>query len=402
MRTKFFLLLLSVYLTNFNVYARNYVVSELPIVVRYITEWTADYPTVINNWNGMFVEKVNGNMPPIMSVVVSINGQDTKGMKEDVFNDILMSKTECQLTYLQKEKGANVEKKCTLSYNNQIYWAEGVTLFYPASFTDDFKLRNDKRMHAFDYCKYSFQTGNVEELDEISILRAAGKAFNTLGYDESEDGNSDIILALAKGKDEYNGQTITLHVLDGEKLRKGENHILWSITLSGLNNVLKSNEGTIKTLLNRNCTIFPFDVPTYSMSMETLGVAFKSKADVSSGRILKVLPHSDAYEKGLRGGDVIYAAYTGMNDFNLYAKTRHYYFKANKKEHAKNWGMDLLLFLPLIPSITYNNAEHYLVDGKNHGSEYANNHFRVKKRNGYKEKMLAPFYKHTFTFKYIR
>ena len=84
-------------------------------------------------------------------------------------------------------------------------------------------------------------------------------------------------------------------------------------------------------------------------------------------------------------------------------ENRRYYFKPNKKDRQKNWGVDNLLFLlPIIPQFTYNNANHYLIDNKLRGYAYSKNHFKVRNTYGRKFSVYAPFEKRTFNLKYIR
>ena len=69
-----------VLLFAYTVCAKSYDASQLPIVVRNIPEWSNEYPTVINNWKGLMVKSHNGELPPLLAVVTTINGKDTKSM----------------------------------------------------------------------------------------------------------------------------------------------------------------------------------------------------------------------------------------------------------------------------------------------------------------------------------
>lgn len=383
--------------------AKSYDVSQLPIVVRNMPEWSNEYPTVINNWEGMFVKSVNGELPPILSVVTSINGKDTKGMSEEDFNALLMSQGKSVIEYLVKSEGKNVRKQCTLQYHTSIYWAEGITMADPEAFPGDIEIRNIKNASVFSMNTFSYQLGKVSEIDEKAVLDAASKSFVKMGFAKVEDdNNADMILSLSKSRDNNNGYKVTLSVFDGKSLRNDVERVLWSLDILDLRENLAAQESTLKTTINRMCNQFPFDQPTYSLSIYTLGVAFVDEQSVSTGKVLKVLKGSDAYEKGLRDGDAIVGAYAGYDNSILLIRTRRYYFKPNRKNRQKNWGVDLFFFLPIVPQCTYNNADHYLVDGKSRGGGSSKNHFKVRNSYGQKITMYAPFEKKNFNFKYIR
>jgi len=374
--------------------------QQLPIVVRNIPEWSNDYPTVINNWKGMFVQSVNGELPPVLSVVISLNGKETKGMKEEAFNDFLMSQSTSKIEYLIKKEGANVKKECTIKYHKSIYWAEGVTMNDPDAFAENIVIRNTKNASVFSLNTFAYKTGDIIGLDEAAVLEAAGKSLARLGFKKIDDFNkSDMVLVLTKGRDSNNGHKVTLNILDGKKLLSGVERALWSLDVTDINGDIKKQEGLIKTALSKNCSNFPFDIPTYSQSIYTLGIAFESEQAVTSGKTLEILKNSDAYDKGLRRGDAIIGAYAGYTSIVYYTKTRRYYFKPNKRNRQKNWGVDLFLFLPIIPQFTYNNSDTYLTDGIWRGSK---NHFKVRNTNGRKFSVYAPFEKRTFNFKYIK
>lgn len=398
-----FLLMLSVCLVPKGTYAKSYDASQLPIVTRNVPEWSNEYLTVINNWKGMFVKSVSGDLPPILSVITSINGKNAKGMSEEDFNDLMMSQDKSTIEYMTKSKGANVKKQCTIKYNKSIYWAEGITMTDPDLFPENIAMRNIKNASAFDFCTFSFQIGNVSEFDEANVLEAAGKSLSQFGFAKAEDGNhSDMVLSLSWGKDEYNGNKVTLNILDGDRLREGVERVLWALDVSDLSGTTKNQETAIKTALNRYCGNFPFDQPVYSLSITTLGIAFANEQSVSTGKVLEVLKNSNAYEKGLRGGNAILGAYAGYNSNLYWTQTRRYYFKPNRRDRQKNWGVDLLLILPIVPQFTYNNANHYLIDNKLRGGMNSRNHFKVKDNYGKKITMYAPFKMSTFNFKYIR
>jgi hypothetical protein len=397
------ILILLLSLIHVHVFAKSYDASQLPIVVRNIPEWSNEYPTVINDWKGMFVQSVTGELPPVLSVVISLNGKDTKGMNEETFHELLMSQSKSQIEYLIKQNGSNVKKECVIQYHKSIYWAEGVTMTDPTPFQENIAIKNIKNASVFNLNTYAYQTGVLTELDETSVLDAAGKALSRLGYKKIENqNNSDMILVLSKDRDDYNGHKITLNILDGKKFRIGVERILWSLDITDINGNLKTQEGAIKTALNTNCANFPFDIPTYSQSIYTLGIAFESQQAVSSGRTVEILKNSDAYDKGLRSGDAIIGAYSGVTSVIWYTITRSYYFKPNKRNRQKNWGANMILILPIIPKFAYNNAETYLSDNTPRGGLFSLNHFKVRDSYGRTFSVYAPFERRKFNLKYIK
>lgn len=388
----------------YTVCAKSYDASQLPIVVRNIPEWSNEYPTVINNWKGLMVKSYNGELPPLLAVVITINGKDTKGMDENTFNTLLMAQGRSTIEYLVKDKGQNIKKQCEIKYHPSIYWAEGITMDNPTPFTEDIVIKNIKNASVFNFNTFAFNLGNVEDVDESAVLEAASKALQKVGFAKSEDtNNADKILSLSKGRDENNGYKITFNIIDGKKLKDGIERVLWTLDVCDLTSNIKSHESAVKTALYKYCTNFPFDLPVYSTKITTLGIAFESKEAIPTGNILDVLPGTDAYNKGLRGGNAILGAYAGYTCANLlYTKTRRYYFKPNHNERQKNWGVDLLLILPIIPQFTYNNAYHYLSDSKWRGGVDSKKHFKVRNSYGQKTTMDAPFEESTINLKYIR
>lgn len=383
------------------IYAKAYEVSQLPIVVRVIPEWTNEYPTVINNWNGIFVSSVQGELPPILSVVTSINGCSTKGMSESSFNDILMQVEESKIEYLVKIEGDNKKKECILHYHKSIYWAEGVKLSNPETISDNIQIQNLKNASAFNFNTFAFQLGYIEEIEEEKVLKSVATRLRDLGFKKVDDTDSaDMILKLSKGRDNYNSYKLSLNILDRKVLSGGNERIIWTLDINGLKSDLRRHQNDIIRSFNDVCRYFPFDIPIYSNSITTLGIAFESKSAVPTGRTLKILPNSDAYNKGLRSGDAIIKAYLGYNTILYATRTRRCYFKPNKKDGAKNWRIDFYTVLP-IPSYTINWAYDYL-SLRRYDDLISKHHFRIRSKNGNKFTVDAPFEKQTIKFKYIR
>ena len=384
-------------------HAKTYSAPELPLVVKIMPEWSNEYPTVTNNWEGMLSQTMSGEIPPLLSVITALNGKDTRGMSETEFYELLMSSNRSTIDYQIKKNGINTKQQCTIQYHQNIYWAEGLHLTSPADFPQDVTVKCLRNASAFSFNTFGYQLNSLDVINEQAVLEAAGKSLSKLGFSKVEaDKNPDMVLCLSLGRDKYNAHMVTLTIMDGKRLRDGQERPLWTIDITNLRENLKSQESTIKTLLNQMCINFPFDQPTYSQSIYTLGIAFDNEESVPTGRILEVMKGSDAYEKGLRGGDVITKAFSG-GAFYLYRyHTRRTYFKANHKNRHKNWGVDLaFLVLPIIPHYNYNNAYHYLIDDNIRG-EGKTNRFKVKSPYGQEKEMYAPFETRQIYLKYIR
>ena len=187
MKKSIYLFLLFLFLFEGQVRAEAFDVSQLPIVVRTMPEWMKNYPTVINNWDGKFITSVEGELPPLLSVITSINGKDTKGMKESEFNTLLLSQSASNISYLIKKGGKNISCQCTIHYHPSIYWAEGITLNDPEPIPDNITMKNMKGASVFSFNTFAFRTGNIEGINEEEVLKAASRSLSKMGYVQIED-----------------------------------------------------------------------------------------------------------------------------------------------------------------------------------------------------------------------
>lgn len=381
--------------------ARAYVEDELPIVVKNIQEWSADYPTVANNWDGMLVQSLEGELPPILSIITSINGMNTKGMKAEAFNNILMNNGKATLEFQKKEKGGFTTGKCVIKYHTSLYWGEGMNLLYPDAFPEDISMKGSKGTQFFNIKTYDFLITSETGLDEAALLDAAGRALRAKGLAKATDNRPDILLTLTTGKDQWNGTSVILNIIDGEKQRQGITQIVWSLEISSLKKDIKESQASIKSSISKYCANYPFDTPAFSNAVTTLGIAFNSQKEMYTGRVVEVLKGTDAYEKGLRGGDIIKSGYEGA-DLYLIGGARKHWFIAGKKHHRKNWTVAWLMYLPIFPHYYKNDAEHYLIRGGD-GSGILNKcHFKIRKAQGGNITVPAPFVEKTFYFTYMR
>lgn len=381
--------------------AKDYAEDELPIVVKNLQEWSADYPTVINNWDGMLVQSIEGNFPPILSIVTSINGRDTKGMSRVDFNNLLMSDGKAMLEYQKKQKGTVIIDRCTITYHTSIYWGEGMNMEYPEAFPEDIKIKSSKNIQFFNLNTYDLLIGTETGLDESTLLDAAGRALRARGLAKAENNQPDILISLTTGKDQWNGTTVILNMLDGEKRKQGISQVIWSLEISNLKKDIKESQPTIKSAISKYCANYPFEMPAFSHEVRTLGIAFNSHEEMYTGRVVEVLKGTDAYTKGLRGGDIILSGYVGANLYPIGGARKHW-FIAGKKHDAKNWNINWIMWLPILPTYWKNDAEHYLIEDGGADGFVDKCHFKIQKAQGRKTKINAPFIEKKFLFTYMR
>lgn len=388
-------------LSTIEMTARNYTEDELPVVVKNIQEWSADYPTVANNWDGMLVQSLDGTLPPILSIITSINGTSTKGMKTEAFNNILMSKGRATLEFQKKEKGGFASGKCSIVYHTSLYWGEGMNMLYPEAFPSDVSIKGSKSIQFFNINTYDFLITQETGLDETILLDAAGRALRAKGLVKAENDQSDILLTLTTGKDQWNGTSVILNILDGEKHRQGITQVIWSLEMSNLKKDIKESQSAIKSSISKYCANYPFESPAFASEVTTLGIAFNSQEEMYTGRVVEVLKGTDAYTKGLRGGDIIKSGYEGTDLYPLGGARKHW-FIAGRKHRQKNWSVSWIMWLPIIPHYWRNNVEHYLIMGGEGNGILNKCHFKIKKSQGGNITVLAPFRSKKFYFTYMR
>ena len=196
-------------------------------------------------------------------------------------------------------------------------------------------------------------------------------------------------------QEEGNSVTCAIYVLDAK-----DNNEVWRLEYSGLRGNIDKIFNVIKANIGEYIDIFPFVEPTYSYKLTTVGVAFESRDDMYTGKILYVLPGCDAYNKGLRSGDTVLKGYLGGSCYIFSYFGRRTWFKAGKKQGCKNFTFNIYGPIPF-PTYRTNNVENFLVayeltDGFN------KNHFKIQKSNGSKILVDAPMDVQTYRYMYIR
>ncbi len=313
----------------------------------------------------------------------------------------MMSKGSSTLEYQKKEKGEVTSGKCAITYHTSIFWGDGMNMEYPEVFPSDISIKNNKSTQFFSLNTYEIQVGQETGLDEKAILDVAGRALRAKGLAKAENGKPDILLTLTTGKDQWNGKSVILNMLDAEKHRNGITQVIWSLEISGLKKEIKESLPTIKSAISKYCANYPFEMPAFCNEVNTIGIGFESKETMYTGRVIEVLKGTDAYKKGLRGGYTLLSGYEGADLYPIGGARKHW-FIAGRKQNQKNWSVLWILYLPIIPNYWRNETEHYLSYGGDGNGILNKRHFKIKNSQGKKFTVLAPFFSKTFNFTYIR
>ena len=287
---------------------KHYSEEQLPVVVKCVDEWSNDYLTVINNWNGILIDSLEGELPPVMSIITSINGKNAKGMEVQTFNDILMDNGSAELEFMKLRNGETIVKKCTITFQPTIYWIGGLTVEYPEDFPEYINIRNKKGIEFYKYRTFRYVLQSFKDLDEKSILETATAVLKTKGLEKVDNENSDLALLLETGKDQWNGATIILNILDGNKLGQGISQVLWSVEISGLSKQLQESITFINTNISKYLSNYPFDIPSFCNKVSTIGLGSESEASFLEGKLSKVLVGTIFYKAGIRSGDILLKA----------------------------------------------------------------------------------------------
>lgn len=369
--------------------------EELPILVKRLYQWSKDYPTVTNNWNGMLATVESGEIPTILSVITEINGKSTKNMTEDEFYSILMSDYRCKLNYQKKVRGEIKSLECSLSYHKHLYWQGGLGLEWPEDFPANVKYTVDRRVEFFKYLTFDCMPNSNSEIEETAILDVVSRALKGNGMVRTSE-NPDLIIKMDLTKVDGNGVTCAVCVLDAKTDCE-----VWRLDYSGLNGTFDKIFKAIKANIGTHVEIFPFAEPTYSYKLTTAGVAFESHDEMYMGRVVHVLPGCDAYNKGLRGGDIVLKGYFG-GEYNITTyEGRKIWFKAGKKQGHKNFSFSMFGPIPF-PFYKTNDVERFLLDYQSSFASSSKSHFVVKKTDGTKVKMASPMQCQTYNLVYIR
>lgn len=432
-----------------------YCVAQNLIEVQRFKQWGHDYLTVTNTWNGIYATAIDGELPPLLSVVTEIMGESTQNMSVNKFQEILHENQQVTIKYIHKENGRNINKVSTLTTKKDYFLAEGVETTAPLK-PNSINIFSDSDVDFFEYNTFDFKIDGDDPLTDKEILERISLVFEGRGMKRNTD-NPDLVLSITKslqqttnsvyvpetkqvvntgsttslqrniftGKNyvatqQHNtvvtsgGYTHTnvsatfhlvLTIMDGEKLRNDPTSlpVVWKLDYNEFSSSAIDLMGTINNGVSYWCMNYPFSQPKFSYSIKTVGVAFRSQEDVRTGEIIDVLPGTDAWNKGLRPGYKIEKAYTGGAYAVLWYQHKRPYFIADSYKN-KNKSFVMLAYgviLPIpIPTTVTNHPYDYLTLPKSNIYGKSPN-FLVRDDSGSKFKIKGPFKKSEYNYEYI-
>ena len=167
--------------------------AEHMIEVKRLSNWAPEYLTVTNTWNNMTFAPVTTNLK-CMSVIVSVNGQDTRDMEESDFYRIIDSEEEEMLVYQTKVMGQNKEYKCTLKKRKGKLLAST----YPsAEIMPTVSLLSDSDIDFFKFNTFDYRLMGDDQLMDKTIMEVFAEHLKAKGLKRSTTA-PDIYLYLTK------------------------------------------------------------------------------------------------------------------------------------------------------------------------------------------------------------
>ncbi len=429
----------------------NYTENQNFIEVVRFEQWGRDYLTVANNWDGLCSEVVKGELPPLLAVVTAINGITTKDMSREEFYREAANGT-VVLDYLVKLGGKNVQKQVELMPKN--YHLAFTKLTAPIGQPININIVNDTEVDYFDYNTFDVVATGDDKLVDKNILDILSQPFIERGM-KRDSKNPDVIFTVEKslqqttnsvyvpesqqvvttgftttyGKNKKTGKAYTTTTAKNKVYRSGgythtgvsatfhlsfsilkndttktleEKPVIWKLDYNRFASTAINVIGEASSQISFWCAQYPFNKPTFSYELETSGIAFESEEAVKTGEVLDVLPESNAYSKGLRGGDRILKVYApGVYALILgQTKVTHFNVESQKKQTSSAY-----LLFGFIPIGTYK-YENCAVTGGNYLTEDRGGSTRrkfkvLKKETGKKTKIKAPFKAMTRNYEYI-
>lgn len=358
---------------------------------RRIAAWCPDYPTVINTWDGLMIE---GECPPVMAVIRSIDGVDAAEITDDNCNAILCDGNAHRLVYEHKVGGRNVVKEIT--FKSATLWVD-FEENNPIQKPDNINMFSDYDVDFFKYNTFDFVLEGKDKLSDKSIVNKLEEVLVAKGLKRNAE-NPDLIIKMQKSLEQqtnsvyvpetkqvvatgataqtrYNlftgkpyvattvhnkvvtsgGYTHTgvnatfklqLSVYDGNSLRAGtaeEDAMVWQLDY----NKFASEAIDIMDVVSNEVWFYfynyPFNNNVYSYNFQTLGVAFRNEDEAVGGYFYKVFDGSPLAEAGFCSGDQLKKAYTS-GIFALFGwASRHTLFKQNTEVGKKHWHIDCIL-----------------------------------------------------------
>ncbi len=430
--------------------------SQSVLEVKRFEQWGRDYLTVTNNWDGLISTVTSGELPPVMSVITSVNGVSTKEMTTAAFDRVCATSKELNLVYLQKKNGENVEKKVTIQSNAGQYFPGGFEKQFPMQKPNTINMVADSDFDFFEFNTFDFRVEGDDKLMDRSILEAIAEVYERRGMKRDKQ-NPDLIFTVQKSLNQttnsvyvpetqqvvntgyttavkrnvftgknyvstqshntvvrsggytHTGVSATFHlvftVFKNDTTQADDMPVVWKLDF----NKFASSAIDILSVTNDEvsfwCSQYPFNDVKFSYIAKTAGIIFESEEAYRKGMVANVLPGTDAYAKGLRGGDQIVRAYTGGIAALLFNRWRLSYFKPNSsRKRFYSWFW--VYCFPVWPWCNENRAhseKDYLFKKpalflEDKGQKA---HFVVKKANGKKKTIDAPFGKGVYNYEYI-
>ena len=371
------------------------------------------YLTVANNWNGLYVNVINGELPPCLAVVTEINGQSTIDMSEESYYRILSSGQDITMKYMLKEKGQNKQKECTFQIKKDYYLP--VSLEASGFTPNNVNITLAGECDLFKYNTYDFVVTGNDKLVNKEVCEALSSVLEQRGMKRDKQ-TPDLVMIVSeqssqssnsvyvpktsqvvntgsntsyykdkKGKlhanttqnyttvssggythtDNNTAINVIIRLADGVKYRENSEdpELVWKMEYNGFFNSIVRLMDVVRNDVSHWFLSYPFDNYVFSHSVKTRGVAFRSLEDMRSGKIIDVLPNTDAWNSGLRAGCKIEKVKFGgayMILWWIFPRTK---FKADSyKKKFTNWWIPCY-FVPIpipFPYTTTNHVYDYL------------------------------------------
>lgn len=349
--------------------------AEHAIEVRRLSNWAPDYLTVINNWDNMTYTPYVSNLK-CMSVITSINGQDTRELEEEDFYRILDSSEEFTLVYLTKSLGENKEHTNTFKKKKGKLLA---TPCYPSTSSPTVSLLSDNDVDFFQFNTFDYRLIGDDQLMDKTIMEVFANHLKQKGL-KRVTSNPDLFLYLTKDVNQKiesvyvpsyttttttgdtgveisnflgmkgvsvggsSGQATTVtketgsmrtnvtadaylefSILDASKLNSSNAPIIWQLTYSEHKTSEIRLLEYVKQYLGGYMIQYPFHENTYSEYLATWGVFCENFS--TDPTLSDIVPGSTAESLGCKHGDVIkYVRYNDTDgDFCTFRPGQNFY-----------------------------------------------------------------------------
>lgn len=167
--------------------------SEHVIEVKRLSNWAPEYLTVTNTWDNMTFYPETPTLK-CMSVITSINGQDTRDMEEEEFYSVLNLSEQFTLTYQTKSFGKNKEYKNTFTKRKGSLL---ITPYPPGTSPSTVSLLSDNDVDFFKFNTFDYRLAGDDQLMDKTIMEVFAEHLKKKGL-KRDTQNPDIYLYLTK------------------------------------------------------------------------------------------------------------------------------------------------------------------------------------------------------------